>query len=83
MIAAAHATDEELRALGLRKSGELIRLQLFCVEKVQDLLEKFLLKNKSKRRLETFNSLPHKRSKGKAREGKWYKRSTTWVASLE
>lgn len=85
VIATAHATDEELRALGLRKRGDLINLRRFCVEKVQeaqnkerlnekkDLLEKVLEKNKSKRRLETFSSLPHKR-RGKAPEGSGTKR---------
>ena len=86
VIATAHATDEELRALGLSKRGDLIRLRRFCVEKVQesenkeklnekkDLLEKILEKNKSKRRLETVSSLPHKRSRGKAPEGRGTKR---------
>ena len=72
VIATAHATDEEMRALGLRKRGDLINLRRFCVEKVQeaenkerlnerkDLLEKVLDKNKSKRRLETFSSFPRK-----------------------
>lgn len=81
MIATAHATDEELRALGLSKSGYLIRLRSFCVEKVQesenkeklnekkDLLEKILEKNISKRRLETISSLPHKRNRRKVPEG--------------
>ncbi|PFX18413.1 hypothetical protein AWC38_SpisGene17223 [Stylophora pistillata] len=81
LIATAHATDEELRALGLSKRGDLIRLLRFCVEKVQesenkeklnekkDLLEKILEKNKSKRRFETFSSLPHNRSRRKAPEG--------------
>ena len=81
VIATAHATDEELGALGLRKRGDLIRLRKFCVEKAQesenkerlkekkDLLEKILEENKSKRRLETSTSLPLKRSRGKAPEG--------------
>lgn len=86
VIATAHATDEELRALGLSKRGDLIRLRRFCEEKVQeseskerlnekkDLLEKILEKNKSKRRLETVSSLPHKRSRRKAPEGSGTKR---------
>ena len=81
VIATAHATDEELRALGLSRRGDLIGLRRFCVEKVQesenkerlnekkDLLERILEKNKSKRRLETVSSLPHKRSRRKAPEG--------------
>ena len=86
VIATAHSTDEELRALGLSKRGDLIRLRRFCLEKVQesenkerlnekkDLLEKMLEKNKSKRRLETVSSLPHKRSRRKAPEGSGTKR---------
>lgn len=35
----------------------------------KDQLEKILERNKSKIRCETFDSLPHKRSKGKAPEG--------------
>lgn len=81
VVAIAHATDEELRSLGLRKRGDLIRLRRFCVEKIQEsenkeklnkkkeLLEKILENNKSKRRMETSSSLPHKRSRGKAPEG--------------
>ena len=89
VIATAHATGEELRALGLSKRGDLICLRRFCVEKVQesenqerlneknekkDLLEKILEKNKSKRRLETVSSLPQKRRRGKAPEGSGTKR---------
>ena len=80
-IPTTHATDEDLHELGLRKRSDLICLQRFCVEKVQesenkerlnekkDQLEKILERKKSKIRCETFDSLPHKRSKGKAPEG--------------
>ena len=40
----------------------------------KDLLEKVLEKSKSKRKLETFSSLAHKRSRGKAPEGSGTKR---------
>lgn len=64
VMAIAHVTDEDLRALGLRKRSDLTRLRRFCMEKVQesenkerlnerkDLLEKILERNKSKRRFE-------------------------------
>ena len=63
VIATAHATDEGLRALGLSKRGDLIRLWRFCLEKVQgsenkerlnekkDLLEKSLEKKKIKEKI--------------------------------
>ena len=35
-IPTAHATDEDLHELGLRKRSDLICLQRFCVEKVQE-----------------------------------------------
>lgn len=84
--ATAHATDDDLRALGLTKRGDLICLRRFCMAKLQeskskermnekkDLLEKILERNKSKRRLETSSSLPHKRNKGKAPGGSGMKR---------
>ena len=64
VIAIAHVTDEDLRALGLRKRSDLTHLRRFCMEKVQesenkerlnekkDLLEKILEKKKLKRRCE-------------------------------
>lgn len=64
VMAIAHVTDEDLRALGLRKRSDLTRLRRFCMEKVQesenkerlnerkDLLEKILERNKSKRSFE-------------------------------
>lgn len=86
VIATAHASDEELRVLGLTKRGDLIRLRKFCIEKVQesenkerlnekkDLLEKILERNKLKRRMETSSSLPHKRSRREAPGGSGMKR---------
>ena len=80
--ATAHATDDDLCALGLTRRGDLICLRRYCMEKLQesenkerlnekkDLLEKILERNKFKRRLETSSSLPNKRNKGKAPGGR-------------
>ena len=84
--ATAHATDDDLRALGLTRRGDLICLRRYCMEKLQesenkewvnekkDLLEKILERNKFKIRLETSSSLPNKRNKGKAPGGSGMKR---------
>ena len=81
VVATAHATDEDLLALGITKRGDLICLRRFCMEKIQKseskerlkekkgLLEKVLERNKSKRRFEASNGLPHKKSRGKAPGG--------------
>ena len=78
IVATAHATDEDLLALGITKRGDLICLRRFCMEKIQKseskerlkekkgLLEKVLERSKSKRRFEASSGLPHKKSRGKA-----------------
>ena len=80
-MATAHATDEDLLALGITKRGDLICLRRFCMEKIQKseskerlkekkgLLEKVLERSKSKRRFEASSGLPHKKSRGKAPGG--------------
>ena len=82
--ATAHATDKDLKDLGLLKKGDIISLKKYCQEMLEDkeqeerhkekivLLETILDKNKSKRKLEaSSDSQPlKKRKKGEASEKK-------------
>ena len=81
VVATAHATDEDLLALGIPKRGDLICLRRFCMEKTQKseskerlrekkgLPEKVLERSKSKKTFEASSGLPHKKSRGKAPGG--------------
>ena len=84
--ATAHATDKDLKDLGLLKNGDIISLKRYCQGLLEDeeqkekrrekvaLLEDILDKNKLKRKLEAPMSdsmqLLKKRKKGKAAEKK-------------
>ena len=46
VVATAHATDEDLLALGITKRGDLICLRWFCTEKIQKSESKERLKEK-------------------------------------
>ena len=88
--ATAHATDNDLRDLGLLKKGDIISLKRYCQQVLEDeekkgkyrekvaLLETILEENKSKRKLEapTSDSMQSskKRKKGKASEKKALKK---------
>ena len=88
--ATAHATDKDLRDLGLLKKGDIISLKRYCLEVLEDeekkgkhkekvaLLETILEENKSKRKLEAptgdSTQLLKKRKKGKPSEKKALKK---------
>ena len=88
--ATAHATDNDLRDLGLLKKGDIISLKRYCQQVLEDeekkgkyrekvaLLETILEENKSKRKLEapTSDSMQSskKRKKGKPSEKKALKK---------
>ena len=88
--ATAHATDKDLRDLGLLKKGDIISLKRYCLEVLEDeekkgkhkekvsLLETILEENKSKRKLEAptgdSTQLLKNRKKGKPSEKKALKK---------